>query len=616
MKKVLLFSLAVLLTTSVFADERILGGDLSLVPAYEAAGDVWLDANGNAIDDLLLFLRDEAHWNAVRVRLVVNPAYGNDIAICQDIEYVEKLGKRIKDAKMNFLLDIFYSDTWADVSKQWIPTDWEMSSSTDLTELATKVSSYTTEVLEELIKYGATPDYVQIGNEVSYGMLWDSQSGGSYSNMFNCTGGYSSQSTKIDRFATLLEAGASAVRDKLPNAKIILQCERSGSAAYNFYDYVNSAGFDDYDIIGLSYYPMWQGSLSTLKSTLNGLASFGKPIQIVETAFYNNEYGKSSSDWSNDCNSWDASFSGQATFIGDLVATLADFSNVTGLYYWFPEECGNGADSGGTNRVLSSWINRGLWELSWKSESHKFSGAATIEAMAGFLDLTFETTTTEEDVSTDYFSNLDFENCDTSTDLQSAEYDAVVAACPGWTIADTGFKTFCPTDVDSWVSTLASGKMYKIWTEEGQSYTTGSFIEQTSKTELPAGDYKVSCVAHNETADAISLFANEEEEVIPVESDWGNADLVSVNITLEEDDYLTIGLKTNFVSSTSLNFYVDNFTVAKVTTTSSSSSIKNIAVDKTIVGYYNLMGQKFDAPQKGINIIIYSDGSSQKTLVK
>ena len=141
MKKTLLLIVCIVLTTTVSA-QKVIGGDLSLVPAYEAAGDQWLDANGNVInttysDGMITYVRDVAKWNSVRVRLLVDPTKDDAPATCQDLDYVKKLGKRIKDAGMSFLLDIFYSDTWTDVSKQWIPASWGYNKSTSAETLAT-----------------------------------------------------------------------------------------------------------------------------------------------------------------------------------------------------------------------------------------------------------------------------------------------------------------------------------------------------------------------------------------------------------------------------------------------------------------------------------------------
>ena len=167
LKTLLISLLTTVAVTSQAQTTKLVGGDLSLVPAYEAAGDVWLDADGNSINNMITYVRDVAKWNSVRVRLLVDPSQDAVPATCQDIEYVKKLGKRIKDAGMTFLLDIFYSDTWTDVSQQWIPTSWNMNRNTATETIAAQVKSYTTEAINTLTAYGAKPDYVQIGNEVS-----------------------------------------------------------------------------------------------------------------------------------------------------------------------------------------------------------------------------------------------------------------------------------------------------------------------------------------------------------------------------------------------------------------------------------------------------------------
>ncbi len=387
MKKIFV-TIFVVCAMSATAGNRLLGGDISLVPAYEEAGDIWLDQDGNPIntyyeDGMVTFLHDNAQWNAIRVRVMADPSLDDDVSTCQDLDYVKKLGKRIKDAGLMFLLDIFYSDTWADPTKQWIPTAWGMDRNTDTATLAAQVGNYTKEVLEELIAYGATPDYVQVGNEVSYGMLWDTMTGKSTNNKFSPGGSYSSQQTKIERFATLLNAGAEQVRALLPNAKIILHSERAGNTTQtiNYYTWVEQAGFTDYDIIGLSYYPMWQGTLSTLSSTISSIITNfpSKEIQVVETAYWCDEWASETTNCT-----WPLSYAGQAQFMADLIATLNQYEQVTGLYYWCPEECGNGADVNGNNRVMPDWLNRGLWELTWQSSTHTLDGAATLEAMKAF----------------------------------------------------------------------------------------------------------------------------------------------------------------------------------------------------------------------------------------
>ena len=553
------------LAATANAQDKILGGDLSLVPAYEAAGDRWFDEEGNNIttyytDGMITFFRDVAKWNTIRVRLLVNPTQDSEPATCQDIEYVKKLGKRIKDAGMNFLLDIFYSDTWTDVSQQWIPVSWGYNRTTAADVLATKVKSYTTEVLNELTSYGAKPDLIQLGNEVSYSMLWDSAAGGNKTtNWFVTSGTYAAQKTKIERFATLLKAAKEGVdASNAAGAKIILHCERtvSASGCLNFYNWVNQAGFTDYDIIGLSYYPFWHGDLSYLKSTLSTLQNAfpTKEIHIVETGYFNNngvDHSKLDYDTSD---TWSFSSTGQAAFLTDLVTTLASYKNVKGLYYWQPEECGNGADSNGNNRVMSGWDNRGFWELSWKSGNHAMKGGKSVAAMQNFLS-EVGPTPTETDI-TSQFENMGFENGEEHV---------------GWTINTNGWYNNaqpCPQPINEWHSSLTSG-FYLIqgWTSSASNLSAGHIFYQ-SKDNMPAGTYTVTAIVHTDY-NGICLFANNDTKVVTASSTWDTAYEVSVSTTLTEPGTLTFGLTlpTTPTSTGEVNLYADNFTVKQAITT-------------------------------------------------
>ena len=414
MRKVLLTLVTIAIATTTMAQKYVGGGDLSLVPAYEAAGDQWLDASGNVInttysDGMITYVRDVAKWNSVRVRLLVDPTKDDAPATCQDLDYVKILGKRIKDAGMSFLLDIFYSDTWTDVSKQWIPTSWEYNKSTSAETLAAKVKSYTTEVLNALVNYGAKPDYIQLGNEVSYGMLWDSMTGADKSNWFTTSSSYAAQETKIKRFVTLLKAAKEGVDvSTAADAKIILHCERTKTAAHcvNFYSWVEQAGFTDYDIIGLSYYPIWHGKLAQLKSTLQQLVQNfpNKQIQIVETGYQHTAPEKFGTDDTNTSSDWPYSPAGQASFLESLITELKKHTNVTGLYYWQPEECGNGADANGNSRVMGNWDNRGFWNITWKSGQHALNSKDALMTLMTFID------EESSDITSKYLVNPSFDS--------------------------------------------------------------------------------------------------------------------------------------------------------------------------------------------------------------
>ena len=124
MKRILLIITSVLMLcqTSVLAQNYV-GGDLSVLLKYEEQNATYLDKDGTAISDVLAFVKQQG-WNTIRVRMFNDPSKDTDKNVCQDIEYVKKLGKRIKDAGLKFMLDIHYSDTWADPGQQIIPYAW------------------------------------------------------------------------------------------------------------------------------------------------------------------------------------------------------------------------------------------------------------------------------------------------------------------------------------------------------------------------------------------------------------------------------------------------------------------------------------------------------------
>ena len=149
--------------------QRYVGGDISVLPKYEQQNAKYLDKDGAAITDVLDFLKQQG-WNTMRVRLFVDPSNDPDKCVVQDLEYVKQFGKSIKDAGLLFMLDFHYSDTWADPGHQTIPDSWKIWSWTpDET-----VYKYTKESLEALVAVGVTPDLIQTGNEISFGMLWGS----------------------------------------------------------------------------------------------------------------------------------------------------------------------------------------------------------------------------------------------------------------------------------------------------------------------------------------------------------------------------------------------------------------------------------------------------------
>ena len=333
------------ITTHV-PDMHFVGGDMSMLTKYEKQKATYYTNTGTKINDLLAYVKEQG-WNTIRVRLFVDPSNDNDKCVCQDIDYVKALGKRIKDAGLLLMLDFHYSDTWADPAKQWTPADW-LSMSND--QLYTKIYEYTKDCLEQMNAAGASPDFIQTGNEISYGMMWGAK--GSSAN--RC---YMGSEANWPRFTTLLKQAGKACREVCPQAQIIIHIERVAqpNVIVNFYNQMKNKGVD-YDIIGLSYYPYFHGNLNALETALNTVEStFDKPIQIVETG-YPSKYaiGGSTFDYTS---TYPYSQEGQRKFTEDLITLLKNHPRVNGLSWWYPEANAKGC----TGDLNTNWYNAGLF---------------------------------------------------------------------------------------------------------------------------------------------------------------------------------------------------------------------------------------------------------------
>lgn len=340
-----------LVATSASA-QKFVGGDISLLPEYEKAKASYFDTKGNSISAPLEYFKQEG-MNAMRLRLFVDPSKytgkDKDANTCQDIEYIKPLAKRIKDAGFKLMLDFHYSDTWADPAKQWTPADW--ASLTD-EQLYQKIYDYTKDALQQLAAAGATPDFIQTGNEISYGMLWGKHDQASAS-LKKC---FMGSNANWARFTTLLSKAIKACREVCPAAKIILHTERVAQpdVMTNFYNEMQKANVD-YDIIGLSYYPYFHGYLSVLETAITKAETTfaDKDIMIVETGYpYAWAVPGSTIDYSK---TYSYSDDGQAAFTKDMIKMLNRHQKVTGLFWWWMEY-------NAKNTSLSGWYNAPLFD--------------------------------------------------------------------------------------------------------------------------------------------------------------------------------------------------------------------------------------------------------------
>ena len=347
----------------------VVGGDISMLTKYEAhqkkalqynvTNAHYYDINGQIIPDVIPWLKEQG-WNAARVRLFVNPANASaedkGQGVIQNLDTVKVLGKRIKAAGMKFMLDFHYSDSWADPVKQFTPAEWAGLDDEALTQ---KIYEYTRDCLRALKAAGATPDYIQTGNEISYGMCWGPV-GTPADKLLKC---YSGDEANWERFTNLLKAAGRACREECPRAKIILHTERVAktSIMLNFYNQMRDKQVD-YDIIGLSYYPYFHGALSVISNALNNVANNypDKDIMIVETG-YSYHYKVGDMDYSS---TWPLTYEGQRKFTADLVARIKPYRQVKGLFWWFPEanEYGLGGSLWNILHVNDNWYNAGLWD--------------------------------------------------------------------------------------------------------------------------------------------------------------------------------------------------------------------------------------------------------------
>ena len=245
------------------------GADISWLQSQEAHGTVFSD--GGVEGDALAILRDNG-FNYIRLRIFVNPrselGYSQRDGYC-DLEHTLEMARRIKEAGMYFLLDFHYSDNWADPQKQIMPQAWQTYSYEEVCEA---VYEHTREVLQALEAQNTTPDMVQVGNEVSNGMLWP----------------YGSVRHSFEGLCGLLREGVRAVREYAPEAEVMIHVALGGQAeeSQRFFDAMADYGVE-YDIIGQSYYPEWHSTLEELEANARALVErYAKPLIVVEYRDY------------------------------------------------------------------------------------------------------------------------------------------------------------------------------------------------------------------------------------------------------------------------------------------------------------------------------------------
>jgi arabinogalactan endo-1,4-beta-galactosidase len=241
------------------ASAFVKGADIGWLPQMEATGYKFYNDKGQA-EDCFKILKDHG-INTIRLRAWVNPSDDKVSGHCSTEETVA-MAVRAKKWGMRVMIDLHYSDSWADPSKQKKPKAWEGH---DFPTLMTDVYDYTRGVMKALKNAGITPEWVQVGNETAEGMI------------------YPEGSTK--NWGT-------------PSTKVILHVDQGNNNQRfrTWFDDATSHGAK-YDVIGLSYYPYWlEGkpdytlSIDDLGKNLNDLAArYHKEVMVVEVGNEDNK---------------------------------------------------------------------------------------------------------------------------------------------------------------------------------------------------------------------------------------------------------------------------------------------------------------------------------------
>lgn len=254
------------------------GMDISTIKEVEGLGGKFYDHGEEK--DVLEILKSYG-TNAVRLRLWNDP-YAKDGtpygAGTNDLPTTIEIAKRAKAQGMDVLLCMHYSDFWADPGKQRVPKAWR---GMDAPQLEQAVYDFTRDTLLAMRQAGVFPDLIQVGNELTNGMLWPQ------GKLLEC-GNY-------DNLAKFVSAGIRAVRSLDPKLPIMIHLDNGGNAPMyrDWFGHYMERG-EDFQMIGLSYYPFWHGTLKELQDNMNDLAvRYGKELVIAEVSmgFTMEDYG-------------------------------------------------------------------------------------------------------------------------------------------------------------------------------------------------------------------------------------------------------------------------------------------------------------------------------------
>lgn len=337
----------------------IKGADVSIMPELERNGTKFYD-NGIEQDGLTILKNHGVNW--IRVRIWNNPYVVGPEGVgggnTDEAKAIE-MAKRAKALGMKVLVDFHYSDFWVDPGQQKKPDAWKNDSGDKLVD---DVYAYTAKVMQNFNAQGVTPDMVQVGNELNNGMLWpEAQLTEDNPNGYKF-------------LAKLLNAGLQAVHDNDKDNKVKIMIHLAGvdvNLYHTFFDnLIVKNKVNDFDIIGMSFYPFWHGTMDDLKNTMNDVsAKYNKDVIAVETAFgytledadfEKNNFGTNEEK----VGGYKATVQGQATGLRDVMATVASVNDNRGLgiFYWAPDWVINEKVGWKSNGGGNGWDNLTLFD--------------------------------------------------------------------------------------------------------------------------------------------------------------------------------------------------------------------------------------------------------------
>ena len=306
----------------------LLGADISALdtpgrgrlPAYQE--------DGKPSDELTIL---EHHgWNAYRVRVFVSPVRN---APNNTLEAAIPLAKQIKASGATLILDIHYSDTWADPGHQETPVAWR---GMDIKALAKEWEKYSEDTIKALKDAGAMPDIVQVGNEITVGADWPLAKVQPPSSKPPNPAQPYNDAQQWKNLTTLLKAGIEGVKKGAGNTppRIAIHIDKGGhwDTTEWFFDRLNKAHVH-YDIIAQSFYPPWgHGTLDDLWNNMNQCAQrYRKDFIVMETGYLPSHVADKTDMM------WPVTPQGRLQFMVDLVNTVKKAPHGLGVMYWAPE---------------------------------------------------------------------------------------------------------------------------------------------------------------------------------------------------------------------------------------------------------------------------------------